>query len=138
MHLCFFVNIYSGQNGAKCKVVASSSEKKSNSWADNAYISEDYILNRGQSCIGFVVDKTFIVYPVGTSNASVSGIGVHPIMKKAVSDIWTLQKLFDTLGISYDKKSKGHKYDIDLRYKSMSWHKFDEMLSSQQNVKLAA
>jgi hypothetical protein len=135
-----FINIYSGEEGAEAELIVGDQVGKhpggktrhgnDQQWVNSPVLREKFsILSKG-CIIGFVRNGKFVVYALRTSNARISGGQITKrLIAKALAPAWTVQRLFDTLGIKYDGKPSGRmSYDYDLTYGGFSVDKLENML----------
>lgn len=124
-----FVNIFSGIEGSKCELVIGKKGYDSKQWIDEVYIREATTLNSKGMILGFVSDGKFVVYQ-GRLNSKIANFnGGNPILEKNKSSLWTVERLFDAVGIKYDyHPKKDVDYDFDLRYKGFTINKLEDML----------
>lgn len=122
-----FVNIYSGDAGSEAEVVVGA--KTGNKWIDDFVIREKVKLGSRGSVIGFVQDTDFIVYQGRLSSNYVSGERDQAICNRGTSEFWTVNKLFDEIGIKYDvDKDDNKQYNNNMSYKEFSYDKLEELL----------
>lgn len=134
-----FINIYNGKDGAECSLVVGhqtidkggkTRHGDQQQWIEDPIIREKFnILSKG-CIVGFVRGGKFVVYALRTSNSRISGGKVtQRLVAKALAPAWTLSRLFDAAGVSYDTTATANKkYDYDLRYGSFSVDKLEDML----------
>lgn len=136
-----FVNIYNGKDGAEASLVVGhqtgnhsggkTRDGYPQKWINDPVIREKFnILSKG-CIIGFVRNGKFVVYALRLSNTRVSGGEVTKrLVAKALAPAWTIQRLFDEVGIKYDTTAVrlDNKYDYDLTYSSFSVDKLEGML----------
>ena len=123
-----FVNIYTGEPGAKMELVVGSNITRKN-WMDDVLIREKHTLRSRNEVIGFVRGKTFVVYAGRLSNSRISGI--NPILNESRADFWTVKKLFVTLGIDFDVDMQEEmEYTHDLSYPSFSFDKLEKVFEA--------
>lgn len=123
-----FVNIFSGENGAKMELIVGSNRTKKK-WIDQTLIREKHTLNSRGSIIGFVKGKTFVVYAGRLTNSRVSG--ANPIVNESRANFWTIQRLFSALGVDFDVDRQDEVvYDHNLSYKSFSFDKLEAVFST--------
>lgn len=122
-----FVNIYNGNVGCAMEVVVGSDKNNKTNWIESPVIREKTQLNSRGMIIGFVKGKTFIVYLGRLSQSRVSSNGKNPMVTKGLSYKWTINNLFDKLGICYDTERSDIKYDHDLNYSNFSYDKLEKL-----------
>lgn len=123
-----FVNIYSGQTGCDMEVVVGDDSDKSK-WISNVIIREKTSLNSRGMVVGFVRDNEFTVWQGRIGNSRVSGAGTAPYVSRGMCDFWTVNALFERVGIDFDV-DKGEKtvYDYDVTYEGFSFDKLEGLL----------
>lgn len=119
-----FVNVFSGELPSTMELVIGS--QRDGKWITDIAVREKYETKSKEIILGFVKNKSFVVYPFRLSNKSVST--ENPVLTKAKGDFWTVNELFTVLGINYDTEDKGVKYDHELSYNSMSYDKLEALL----------
>lgn len=126
-----FVNIYSGSTGSTCEVVIGNEPKEKKRWIDKVLVREKHALNSRGNIIGFVHGNKYVAYAGRLNNGLVSS---HPKNKVVVdrghSDFWTIQKIFDAIGIKYFlDKEENKEYDFNMSYESFSYDKLESLFS---------
>lgn len=120
-------NIYSGSVGCGTELVVG--KKTSDKWIDKPIIREKFTMTSRSMVLGFVKNKSFVVYTLSTSGGSISTERNKFLLQKGLNEFWTIRKLFDTLGINYSlDKSDGFDYDYDMGYDKMTYDKLENML----------
>lgn len=123
-----FLNIYSGGVGCKAELVVGN--KTDDQWIDSPIIRESIELKSRGTLIGFVKSGVFTVYSGRLNSSSVSGSSKDlAIVNRGSSNFWTVGKLFDKLGITYDSVEE-KEYDFDLSYNKFSYDKLENLLFS--------
>lgn len=123
-----FLNIYSG--GVECKAELVVGNKTDDQWIDSPIIRESIELKSRGTLIGFVKSGVFTVYSGRLNSSSVSGSSKDlAIVNRGSSNFWTVGKLFDKLGITYDSVEE-KEYDFDLSYNKFSYDKLENLLFS--------
>lgn len=127
-----FVNIFSGQNGAKAKIVVGEGRSSGRGgWMDKPVIEEEITLASRGTVIGFVRNGEFIVYTGRLSERRANFGEKPPVMVRGLGDWWNVTRLLDRLGIKYDLEPReGVQYDHDLIYNGFSYDKLEDMLLS--------
>ncbi|MCK5644252.1 MAG: hypothetical protein KAJ19_25865, partial [Gammaproteobacteria bacterium] len=122
------VNIFAGENGSEMELVVGSNRTKSQ-WIDQPIIREKHKLDSRNSVIGFVKGKTFVAYTGRLNQSRVSG--ETPILNEMRADLWTVQRLFNHLGINFDvDKRDEEEYDYDLTYGGFSLDKLEDLFKT--------
>lgn len=122
-----FVNIFSGSVGCKTEVVVGTKAKSS--WIEDIVIREKTTLDSRGSLVGFVKNRDFIVFQGRMSNNRVSSDKEASVVARATADFWTVNQLFDELGIDYDvEPTKDKEYTNELTYKGFAFDKLEELL----------
>jgi hypothetical protein len=124
-----FVSIFMGDIGSEMELVVGQGDSKTK-WIKDPVIREKYILKSRESIVGFVRGKDFVIYNGRTTNKRVSGSnGSAMLVQRGLADFWTIKKLFDHIGVSYDKTRTDKKeYDHDLSYDKFSYGKLETLL----------
>jgi len=123
-----FVNIYSGNTGCDMEIVVGD-DADGSKWISDVKIREKMTLNSRGMLVGFVRNGDFVVYAGRLSNGRVNKEGCNPVIGRGMSDFWTINDLFDMLGIDYDVDKDTEKtYDYDLTYQGFSFDKLEELL----------
>lgn len=134
------VNIYRGNVGAKAEILVGypsltgsrahrSPQAAADSWQDQTLLREKITLDSKQMLIGFLRGDRFVVYSGRLGSARISG-GGQPVVARALSDLWTLKRLFEALEISFDTHPQpGRTYAHDLRYESFSLDKLERVFA---------
>ncbi len=124
-----FVNIFAGEPGAQMELVIGTRDTTKHRWMDSVLVREKHTLNSRNSVIGFVRGKTFTVYAGRLSNSRVSK--VNPILNESRADLWTVKRLFITLGIDFAVDNyAGIEYTHDLSYPSFSFNKLENVFEA--------
>ena len=126
-----FVNIFRGEPGTQMEVIVgpSGNDKK---WIDAPIIREKTKLASRGMVIGFVRGNEFVVWQGRIGNRTVSGSGLTPYVARGMSEFWTVNDLFDHLGVKYVvDKNTDVVYDYDVSYSGVSFDKLEEMLYPQ-------
>lgn len=122
------VNIFSGENGSEMELVVGSNRTK-RQWIDQPIIREKHKLDSRNSVIGFVKGKTFVVYTGRLNQSRVSG--ETPILNEMKADLWTVQRLFNILGVAFDvDKQDEVEYNYDLTYGGFSLDKLEDLFKT--------
>ena len=120
------VNIYSGITGCEAEIVVGTTSK--NRWIEDVFLREKVKLASKECVIGFVNKTKYIAFLGRTGNRAVSG-QLNSLIKKASLSVWTLNELFDVLGIKYDTDEKeGVDYNHNLSYNQFSYDKLEELV----------
>ncbi len=124
-----FVNIYAGEPGSKMELMVGENSA-SRQWISEALIREKHTLRSKDSVIGFVRGKTFIVWAGRLGDARVSG--TNPIINESRADLWTIQRLFSTLGVKFDVDRDAEiEYDHDFSYRSFSFDRLEAVFKNK-------
>jgi hypothetical protein len=124
-----FVNVFSGQNGAKMELVVGEN-RESKQWIGETLIRESHTLASKDSVIGFVKGKTFVVWAGRLGNSRVSG--ANPIVNESQADLWTVQRLFTAIGVKFDvDRDSEIEYNHDLSYSSFSLDKLEAVFKNE-------
>lgn len=126
-----FVNIFSGKIGCDMEVVVGTSKDKQ-SWINDTLVREKIKLGSRGMVVGFVREKEFVFYTGRLNNKAVSTQGKDPMVARGMADLWTVNKLFDAIGIEYDvTRSDDAVYDYELGYDRFSYDKLEDLLLKQ-------
>ena len=137
-----FVNIFSGGIGSKMKLVVGGKTttnkdvpvrgyRQPAKWIDAPVIREEHTLDSKGSILGFVKDGKFVVYScrLNSSRVSVSNKN-KAIVSRGIANFWTINSLFDALGIRYDvKRDEDKEYDYDLTYEKYTSNTLEDIFS---------
>jgi hypothetical protein len=122
-----FVNIYSGDDEVETEVVVG--KKTSTRWIDEPIIREKTKLASKGSLLGFVKGTDFIVFQGRMSNSQISGDREAGVVARGTADFWTVNRLFDAIGINYEvDKNEEVLYTNDITYKQFTYDKLEELL----------
>tara|TARA_R110000851_G_scaffold116715_2_gene243091 strand:- start:380 stop:2086 length:1707 start_codon:yes stop_codon:yes gene_type:complete len=122
-----FVNIYSGDDEVETEVVVG--KKTSTRWIDEPIIREKTKLTSKGSLLGFVKGTDFIVFQGRMSNSQISGDREAGVVARGTADFWTVNRLFDAIGINYEvDKNEEVLYTNDITYKQFTYNKLEELL----------
>jgi hypothetical protein len=122
-----FVNIYNGEENCKTEIVVG--KKTSTRWIDEPIIREKTTLGSKGSLVGFVKGTDFIVFQGRMSSDSISGDREAGVVARGTADFWTVNRLFDSIGISYEvDKNEEVLYTNDITYKQFTYDKLEELL----------
>ncbi len=128
-----FVNIYTGEPGAKLELVVGSNRNTKEEWLETPLIREKHTLDSRSCLLGFVKGKTFVVYAGRLNDRNISG--ANPILAESEADFWTLGSLFKALNIQYDvDRQEDLVYDHDLTYNAFSYDKLEEVFTDTKIV----
>ena len=123
-----FVNIYSGDQGSEMELVVGN-DGGTKKWVGEPIIREKYKLQSRENIIGFVQGNEFVVFTGRLGNSRVSSSGVHPVVGRGMGKFWTVNDLFDKIGIDYDlDKDAAIAYVYELEYNGFSFDKLEGML----------
>lgn len=125
-----FVNIFNGEIGAKMQLVVG--ENTGDRWISNPVLREEHSLTSRGNVLGFVKGGKFVVYTcrLNDDRWSINGKS-KAIVARGLADFWTVNDLFDALGIKYDLDRAPNKvYDHDLTYTSFSADKLEAVFSN--------
>lgn len=127
------VNVYSGGSDASLELVvgerADDDQGRQNTWITKTVVREKHRVPGRGAFLGFVKDGAFIVYAPAVSASHVSSPRSANIVRRGVSNFWTVTDLLDIIGVNYDLAAKkGKTYDHDLSYSSFSLDKLEKML----------
>jgi hypothetical protein len=122
-----FVNIYAGESNCEFElVVGTTSDKR---WMDTVLVREKSKLTGRGSVIGFVENKKFKVFQGKLNDRHANFDEGSPVINRATVDLWTVRRLFDQLGISYDVQAQaGTDYEFNLEYSGFSLDKLEQLL----------
>lgn len=131
------VNIYSGAETADAEILAgyptrtrkdrASDVEVAESWQDRTLLRERVTLKSKQTLIGFLRGDRFVIYSGRVGSSRVSS-GNAPIVNRGLSDLWTVRRLFDAIGVRYDTQPRSRvRYTHDLRYGSFSLDKLERV-----------
>lgn len=129
-HYGLFVNIYSGLIGAGMELVVG--EASDDEWITDVVIREKHALKSTGNIIGFVQGDKYVVFAgrLGGGRYSSGNAKSKAAVAYGMADRWTLNRLFDELGIKYHTKpEKDVYYDHDLSYTNMSYDKLESLLA---------
>ena len=127
------VNVYFGGADVSLELVvgerADDIEGRQNTWITKTVVREKHRVPGRGALLGFVKDGAFIVYAPAVSASRVSSPRTANIVRRGVSNFWTVTDLLDIIGVNYDlAPKKGKTYDHDLSYSSFSIDKLEKML----------
>lgn len=126
-----FVNIFRGEPGSEMEVVVGPAGR-SDKWIDQPTIREKTKLASRGMVVGFVRGDQFTVWQGRIGNRTISGSGLTPYVARGMSEFWTVNDLFDHLGIKYVvDKNTDIVYDYDLGYAEFSFDKLEDLLYPQ-------
>jgi hypothetical protein len=122
-----FVNIYTGDDEVETEVVVG--KKTHSRWIDEPIIREKTKLTSKGSLLGFVKGTDFIVFQGRMSNSQISGDREAGVVARGTADFWTVNRLFDAIGINYEvDKTEEVLYTNDITYKQFTYDKLEELL----------
>ena len=124
-----FVNIYNGQTPSGMELVVGSGNNASRRWLESPIIREKYQLMSRGTLVGFVHNKTFMVYAGRLNGSSISNPKQGAMVARGLSGFWTVKALFDRFGIKYDVSSDGEPYDHDLTYSGFTFETVEKLFA---------
>lgn len=126
-----FVNIYDGKIGCDMEIVAGE-DADGSKWISRPILREKMTLNSRQLVVGFVRGTEFVVYAGRLGNSRVLQGGKNPMVARGMTNFWTVDTLFDELGIRYDVDKKvAARYDYALPYSNFSLNRLEDLLLKQ-------
>lgn len=121
-----YVNIFSGNNGSECEIVVGTEGK--DRWIKDVVAREKIKLNSRQMITGFVKQNKFVFYTGRYGNSRIS-FSSNPVIDKMKCDMWTVQRLFDAVGIKYSlDKDADVEYDYDMSYNGFTYDKLEKLM----------
>ena len=124
-----FVNIYSGQVGAKMEIVVGE-DNDEKQWISKPIIREKMELNSRKIMFGLVRDNAFVVYQgrLGSQRYS-SGAMDSPYLTRGFAKFWTVNDLLEAAGIEFDtERVLDTVYEHELKYDRFSYDKLENLL----------
>ena len=121
-----FVNIFSGTEGCQCEIVIGNKSK--DKWIENPKIREKTSLDSRGMVLGFVNGSDYIVYQ-GRMNGGRISSSVQSELLKAKTNFWTINEMFDRIGIEYDiDRHNDVEYHHDMTYDGFTYDKLEALL----------
>jgi hypothetical protein len=123
-----FNNIFSGEIEAEFELVVG--DKSKENWIKSPVLRERGTLDSRGTILGFVKGPEFVVYNCRLNNSSWSeGSKEQAIVRRGMTDFWTIRRLFDVLGVNYSVDfNEEVEYDYNLTYSSFSLDKLENMI----------
>ncbi len=119
------INIFSGRSGAEAEIVVGTGSK--DRWIEDVFLREKVSLNSKECVIGFVKDTKYIAFCGRTGNSRVSG-SFSSMVQKASLSVWTVNELFDELGIKYSVEDDNTvAFEHDLSYNQFAFDKIEKL-----------
>lgn len=132
------VNIYYGNATAGAEIIVGyptisevglerDASKIVESWQGRTLLRERITLKSRETLIGFARGDRFVIYSGRLGSSRVSN-GEQPVIARGLSDLWTVPRLFDAVGVQFDTELQvGVRYTHDLRYESFSLDKLERV-----------
>lgn len=123
-----FVNVFSGTTPATAYLVVGN--QKEGRWIKDPIIREEITLTSRGTVLGFVRGKQFTVFQGRISDSMVSGEQERSVVARGMADFWTINRLFDVLGVNYSLDNDPEiVYDYDMRYNRISYDKLEKLMN---------
>ena len=123
-----FVNIFTGKVGAKMHLVIGGSHQ--NSWIRDPIVREEHVLDSKGCSLGFVNEKTFVVYcgRLGEGHASFNVDKPRALAARGTFEFWTVRRLLNAVDLAGTIDTQVEKvYDHDLTYERFSYDRLEAL-----------